>query len=74
MTASTSNSAKQEAIAEANAHLNNVDLPNVYALAKALNDLATQYRTVDNFARMSKAYINATQLVDRLRDHLPGNI
>lgn len=38
---------KAEAIAEANAHLNNVGLPNVHAMASALKHLAQQARLSD---------------------------
>lgn len=63
-----------EAVADANALLNDVGLPNVHALASTLKALTAAYRTADPFCRMSKTYNDAVRIVDSLTGLTGGNL
>jgi hypothetical protein len=63
---------KAEAVAEANGYLNNHDLPNVYALTKALYDLLQVARLLlpESDARVMQAEL----AVERIAPYVGGNI
>jgi len=64
---------KSEAVAEANAYLNDHGLPNVHALASALKYLAQQARLTD-LPASNAALMNAEKLVAQLDGLTGGNL
>jgi len=71
------NSVQAEAVAQADAELNNVGLPNTYALAAALSALIQACGDSPGMPHHAPrpAAINAAKLVlSRIAPHLPANV
>lgn len=60
----------REHVAQACAYLNDVDLPNVYALASELKRVIALAKAYDEFAPVAHAEL----ILSRIEPHLPANI